>query len=217
MSLHPLPQILERIQKAAQQAGRDPSSVNLLAVTKGHSALEIEQRVLAFGDFALGEAKGQELRDKKPLLPAQTQWHFIGPLQRNKVKYLEGVSLIHTLENLEVAQELLRFREKWATLPQVLIQVHNGETQKHGVELAQVPEFLQQLQDLGLEVRGLMVMAPRLEEGQNPEPIRHVFRQTASLAAKLDLLELSMGMSDDFEWAILEGATIVRIGGAIFS
>lgn len=212
-----LPNILERIQKAAQQAGRDPSSVKLLAVTKGHHALEIEQRVLKFGDFALGEAKGQELRDKKLLLPATTQWHFIGSLQRNKVKYLEGVALIHTLENLEVAHELLRFREKWATLPQVLIQVHNGETQKHGVELAHVPEFVQQLQDLNLEVRGLMVMAPRLELGQNPETIRQVFRQTASLATKLDLLELSMGMSDDFEWAILEGATIVRIGGALFS
>ncbi len=212
----PLPDIQKLIQRAALEAGRDPSSVRLIAVTKGHSRAEIERNVLQYGNFALAENKGQELRDKKPLFAASTEWHFIGPLQRNKIKYLEGVALIHTLENLEVALEVARLAEKWGRAPALLIQLHNGEAQKHGVDAGEVAPLLREVRALGLEVRGLMTMAPYMEGPEDSARVETVFKAASELAHRLELVELSMGMSGDFEAAIRHGSTMVRVGSALF-
>jgi len=212
----PLPDIQKRIERATLEVGRDPSSVRLVAVTKGHSRADIEQSVLRYGDFALAENKGQELRDKKPLFNIKTEWHFIGPLQRNKVKYLEGVALIHTLENLEVALELARLAEKWGRAPALLIQLHNGEAQKHGVDALEVPALLREVRALGLEVRGLMTMAPYIEVPEDVARVETTFKAAAELAQRLELSEISMGMSGDFELAIRYGSTMVRVGSALF-
>ena len=212
----PLLEIQNRMERAALTAGRTPESVRLVAVTKGHSQQDIERCVLEHGRFALAENKGQELRDKKPLFPAETEWHFIGPLQRNKIKYLEGVRLIHTLESLDVALELVKYAEKWGRAPALLIQLHNGEAQKHGVDESEVPALLREVRALGLEVRGLMVMAPYQEGPEDSARVEAVFQRTAELAYALELSELSMGMSGDFEAAIRLGSTMVRVGSALF-
>ena len=211
-----LPDIQKRIQRAALEAGRNPQSVRLIAVTKGHSRADIEQSVLQYGHFALAENKGQELRDKKPLFEPLTEWHFIGPLQRNKIKYLEGVALIHTLESLEVALEVTRLAEKWGRAPALLIQLHNGEAQKHGVDAEEVPALLREVRALGLEVRGLMTMAPYMEGPEDSARVEADFRAAAELAQRLELGEISMGMSGDFELAIRHGSTMVRVGSALF-
>lgn len=207
-----LQEVLAGIRSAEKAAGRLPDSVRLLAVTKNHSIEEIEQYVLQYGSYPLGENRGQELRDKIQIKP-QAEWHFIGPLQRNKIKYLKNVSLIHAVEELWQAQAIAEAAEQWGTAPDILLQVHNGEPQKHGVLPENVPVLLRDIQATGLNVRGLMVMAPY----DDPDAARQVFRNTARLANQLELSELSMGMSNDYPLAIAEGATLVRIGRRIFS
>lgn len=211
-----LSSVRDRISQAARNACRDPSSVTLLAVSKGQSVQDIQGCVLAHGRYPLGESRGQELRDKRVQLPPDTEWHFIGSIQKNKIKYLKGVHLIHTLENLEIATELARHGEQWGEVPQVLIQVHNGEPQKHGTSPEHAGALKQETEALGLCVAGLMVMAPKIETEEDRDHVKRVFRKTAELQRALDLPILSMGMSGDFEFAIGCGSTLVRIGGAIF-
>ncbi|MFN8510274.1 MAG: YggS family pyridoxal phosphate-dependent enzyme [Deinococcaceae bacterium] len=211
-----LSSVRDQISQAARNAGRDPTSVTLLAVSKGQSVQDIQGCVLAHGRYPLGESRGQELRDKRVQLPPDTEWHFIGPIQKNKIKYLKGVQLIHTLENLEIATELARHGEQWGEVPRVLIQVHNDEPQKHGVAPEHVGTLRKQIETLGLCVAGLMVMAPKMEHKEDENRIKKIFSDTAELQRALDLPMLSMGMSDDFECAIGCGSTLVRIGGAIF-
>lgn len=211
-----LPEVLAQIQAACTANGRDPKTVRLLAVSKGHTVHEIEQAILRYHSpelhFPLGESRGQELRDKKRLSPEQ-EWHFIGPLQLNKVKYLQGVRLIHTLERLEQAETIAKYAEKWGEAPAVLLQMHNGESQKHGCAPQDLAHLCKQTRALGLDVRGLMTMAPY----DQPEQAAQVFAQAQHWAQNLALPELSMGMSDDFPIAIAHGATIVRVGSALFS
>lgn len=208
-----LPLLLKDIERCAFQAGRDPASVRLIAVSKGQPVSAIQEKVLQFGHFRLAENRGQELRDKLRELPdPRLEWHFIGPIQSNKIKYLSQVHLIHTLEDTQQATDLARYAEKWGRAPKLLIQVHNGEVQKHGCPAAEVPALLKTTRELGLEVQGLMVMAPY----DQPEAARQVFHEVAGLNAKLELRELSMGMSDDYPLAIEAGATLIRIGSAIF-
>lgn len=206
-----LQEILSNIQAAEQAADRPTGSVKLLAVTKNHSMEEIEEHVLKYGNHPLGENRGQELRDKIQLKP-EAEWHFIGPLQRNKIKYLKGVTLVHTIEELWQATALVQAAEQWGKAPDVLIQVHNGEPQKHGVPSEKVPTLLNEIQEMGLNVRGLMVMAPY----NNPALASQIFEHTASLAHQLEFPEISMGMSNDYPLAIAAGATLVRIGRSIF-
>lgn len=206
-----LQEVLAGIRSAEKTAGRLPDSVRLLAVTKNHSIEDIEQHVLKYGSYPLGENRGQELRDKIQIKP-QAEWHFIGPLQRNKIKYLKNVSLIHALEDLWQAQAIAEAAEQWGSAPDVLLQVHNGEPQKHGALPENIPVLLSDVQATGLNVRGLMVMAP----DEDAHKARQVFRNTARLANQLELPELSMGMSNDYALAIAEGATLVRIGRRIF-
>lgn len=204
--------MLAGLRAAEQAAGRPAGSARLVAVTKGHALADIERAVLAHGAFPLAENKGQELRDKAALWP-EREWHFIGPLQRNKIKYLRPVTLVHALEALWQAEELARQGQAWGRVPDVLIQVHNGEAQKHGAAPPEVAALYHQVTEVGVRVRGLMVMAPQ----DDPAGASRVFAQTAALAGELGLPELSMGMSDDFPLAIAHGATLIRVGRALFT
>lgn len=212
-----LPEVLARIRAAEAAAGRTEGSVRLVAVTKGHAAREVQERVLTHGAFALGESRGQELRDKRRDLMGlgvtDVEWHFLGTLQTNKLKYLQGVKVVHSLSRADHAAQLARLAEKWGRAPDVLLQVHNGEAQKGGILPRDLAAVYHEVSQMGLGVRGLMVMAP---EG-DLVGARRVFERTADFARGLGVRELSMGMSDDFELAIACGATLVRVGRALFA
>ncbi|GGR21534.1 YggS family pyridoxal phosphate-dependent enzyme [Deinococcus ruber] len=222
--------VIRQIRAAEVAADRVPGSVRLVAVSKGHSLAQIHRHILAYSDlqpggFPLAENRGQELRDKLDELRAEQgaaqatpeqpplEWHFIGPVQRNKVKYLQAVTLIHTIETLEQAQAVAQAAQKWGHAPDVLLQRHNGEAQKHGASDEELPTLLRGVREAGLHVRGLMVMAPY----DDLEAAERVFADTAQRAHALELSEMSMGMSDDFEAAIRHGATLVRIGRRLFA
>ncbi len=210
-----LPQVLSRIAAAAERAGRDPAGVQLVAVTKGHSLEEIERYVLRYGDFPLGENRVQEARSKIAAWP-EREWHFIGPLQRNKVRYMRPFSLIHSIDSVELAEALAARAEREGYRPRILLEVNVArEPQKHGLPPEEVDEAVRLVRRLDiLDLRGLMTMAPIAED---PEEVRWVFRELAQMAAHQGLKELSMGMSDDFEVAVEEGATLVRVGRALFT
>ncbi len=204
-------EVLARIERAARRAGRDPAGVRLVAVTKGHSPEAIREKVLAYGDFPLGESRVQEALPKIEALPEAT-FHFIGPLQRNKAKFMDRFSLLHSLESFRVAEALER------RLPrplEVLVEVNVGrEPQKHGVLPEALPELLARLEELSrIRVLGLMTVAPRVRDLGR---LRAVFAELSRLADRYNLPERSMGMSEDFELAIEEGSTLVRVGRAIF-
>ncbi len=197
--------------------------MRLIAVSKGHSVEQIEENIVRPGlmpaPLPLAENRGQELRDKQREVAElngrwpEVEWHFIGPIQRNKIKYLRGVSLIHTVEEDWQPAAIARAAEGWGHAPAVLLQLSNGEAQKHGVAAADLPKLHREAQDAGLEVRGIMVMAPY----GDPAAARQVFEDAARHAADLGLNELSMGMSDDFTSAIAAGATLIRIGRRLFT
>ena len=206
-----VPEVLARIREVEAAAGRPAGSVRLVAVTKGHPLEEIEQKVLPHGAFPLAENRGQELRDKSAAWP-EAEWHFIGPLQRNKIKYLRGVTLVHSVEEVWQAEALAEAAQKWGHAPAVLLQRHNGEAQKHGLLPEELPAALRAVQATGLTVRGLMTMAPYGDTARAGV----VFQETARQAYDLGLSELSMGMSDDYPAAIMAGATLVRVGRKLF-
>ncbi len=212
-----LPEVLAGLRAAEGEAGRSPGSVRLVAVTKGQDPDAIRRHVLAHADlqpggFPLGEGRAQELRDKAVLLP-DAEWHYIGPLQLNKVRYMRPVSLIHALEDVRQARALAEAAGKWGHAPDVLLQLHNGEAQKHGVHPDELSGVYAEVVQTGLNVRGLMVMAPEGDEAA----ARQVFTDTAQRARSLGLPELSMGMSGDYRVAVHAGATLVRVGRSLFT
>jgi pyridoxal phosphate enzyme (YggS family) len=194
----------ERIATACRRAGRDVQTVKLIAVSKTQPIERIREAMDA-GHRAFGENYAQELRDKAAALP-DAEWHFVGALQSNKVRMLAGkVALIHTCDRLSLAKELAKRGPQ-----RVLLEVNIGrEPQKAGVLPDDAPALLEQVRGL-LQVEGLMCIPPA--EG-DPRPHFCALRE---LAGRLGLRELSMGMSADYETAIEEGATIVRVGTAIF-
>ncbi|MER3451433.1 MAG: YggS family pyridoxal phosphate-dependent enzyme [Thermus sp.] len=208
-----LPRVLERIAQAARRAGRSPSEVRLVAVTKGHSVEEIREKVLAHGDFPLGESRVQEALLKMGVLSAE--WHFIGPLQTNKARFMPRFALVHSLDSLRLAQALNRVGEKERRPLRVLVEVNLGrEPQKHGFLEEELPEALARIRELPfLTVEGLMTVPPIASEAV----LRPLFARLSLLADRFGLKERSMGMSDDFELAVEEGATLVRVGRAVFS
>ena len=194
----------ERIAKACARAGRDTRSVKLIAVSKTQPIEKIREAVAA-GHRVFGENYAQELREKAAELP-DVEWHFIGALQSNKVKMIaDKVALVHTCDRLSLAKELgKRGRQR------VLIEVNIGkEPQKAGVMPDDAPLLVEQVAGL-VQVEGLMCIPPAAGD-----PRRH-FHALRELAGRLGLKELSMGMSADYEAAIEEGATLVRVGTAIF-
>ena len=213
-----------RIRRACESCGRDPETVRLVAVSKLHPA-DMVVEAAAAGQLVFGENYVQELVDKAGQLPNTVQWHLIGHLQSNKVKYLPGiVSMIHTVDRLSLAEEIDRqWREKRGQPCEVLVQVNiSGESSKSGTTAEQAIELVRQVGQLPfVSVRGLMTMPPFFDD---PEGARPYFRQLRLLAEQVQaaeipgvqVAELSMGMSGDFEVAIAEGATLVRVGTAIF-
>ena len=211
-----------RVAAAEKAAGRPAGAVRLLAVSKKMSANDVRAATAA-GQRAFGENYAQELRDKRAELASDAtppEWHYIGPLQSNKVKYVAGqVALLHTVDSLA----LLEAVEARGAAQDCLVQVNvAGETQKRGVAPAELPALLDRFVAAAhVRCAGLMVIPPLTE---NPEDARPHFaalralrdREAARPRANVDLRELSMGMSGDLEIAVAEGATIVRVGTAIF-
>ncbi len=200
-----------KISEAARAAGRDPASVSLIAVSKTVPADRVREAVAA-GQVDLGENYAQELRDKAPEVPG-ARWHYIGPLQRNKVKYIVGTAtLIHSVDSLALGQEIAAKATTRSIVQACLVQVNVGdESQKSGCNVSELPSLLDALRALpSLRVDGLMCIPPA--EG-DPRP--H-FAKLRALATAHSLVQLSMGMSADYAAAIAEGATQVRVGTAIF-
>ncbi|MGD9310321.1 MAG: YggS family pyridoxal phosphate-dependent enzyme [Desulfosarcina sp.] len=219
-----LHQINQRIADAAAASGRDAASIRLVAVSKTIAADRVAQAIDA-GVTILGENYIQEAREKFNLLSDRpVQWHFIGHLQSNKAKYaVRMFDLIHSVDSLKLAKALDKEAGKRAKIQDVLVQVNiSREKTKSGIEATAAADLVAQIGRLeNVRVRGLMTMPPFFDE---PERARPFFRQLAQLRARLvakhmphvQMDELSMGMTGDFEVAIAEGATMVRIGTAIF-
>ncbi|MEX1008197.1 MAG: YggS family pyridoxal phosphate-dependent enzyme [Acidimicrobiia bacterium] len=195
-----------RIDAAAARAGRDPAEVTLVAATKTVDPERV-RAVVAAGVADLGENRAQELLEKAPVVDG-ARWHFVGALQRNKVRALAPwVVCWHSVDRDALGAEIARR----APGARVLVEVNLAEeSQKHGCAPAQAPALVDVLCGQGLAVDGLMALPPA---GDDP---RRWFAALRELATRLDLRELSMGMSDDFEVAVEEGATMVRVGRALF-
>lgn len=215
-------EVRRRVQAAARRSGRGPDSVRIVAVTKTVPPGTIRE-ALALGAVDLGENRVQEALAKQAALGRETaNWHLIGTLQTNKArKAVESFDLIHSLDRLELAQALAKAAEGRAKPVPVLVQVNvSGEASKHGIRPDDLRSFLAALRSYGpLRPSGLMTMAPLATDA---EAVRPVFRRLRELfveaAAEMgeDWRWLSMGMSQDYEVAIEEGANLVRIGTAIF-
>ena len=206
----------ERIARAAERAGRPPREVTLVAVTKSVEPPAIEAALRAgvnhFGENRVQEAKSK-IEQLATLQPKPPIWHMIGHLQTNKIKTaIEIFDIIHSVDSLRLAEALSR---RLTTRLPVLLQVNvAGETTKNGFAPAEVMRAAEQIGRLPwLEIKGLMTIAPLARDA---EEVRPVFRKLRQLRDAIGLVELSMGMSDDFEVAVEEGSTIVRIGRAIF-
>jgi pyridoxal phosphate enzyme (YggS family) len=232
-----LKSVREQVAEAAIRANRRPDEVRLIAVTKGVD-LEVVKQLLDLGQLDLGENRVQQLVKRASLIDEQMQrraaagndtfgsvrWHMIGQLQRNKVRQiLPLVQLIHSMDTLRLAEEISARAEKDGQVIEVLVQANiSGEKSKSGVPPAAVPYLVEQVASLPkLKVVGLMTMAPLVE---NAEDVRSVFARTRELFEEIrgsrragpEFAHLSMGMSNDFEVAIEEGATLVRVGTALF-
>ncbi len=212
--------VKKRIIKACQRSGHKPQLVQMVAVTKNVDQKEMQSATSA-GLTEFGESRVQEFLGKKKAFPT-VNWHFVGHLQRNKVRYLAGqLQLLHSMDRWSLAEELSRIAVNKDCVFKVLVQVNVAqEPQKKGLKVADVAPFLQELAGLkGISVEGLMTIAPY---AANPEQVRPVFREMKDLlekareATSLQLPHLSMGMSNDYEVAVEEGANLLRIGTAIF-
>lgn len=213
--------ILGRIRAAAERAGRDPSSTRLVAVSKTHPADAVREAFDA-GQQVFGESKVQEALAKIPLLPSSLEWHFIGHLQTNKIrKALPLFQLFHGVDNSDLVRQMDRIAGECGCFPRILLEVNvSGEGTKFGFHPDGLKTEIENLLALPrVQVAGLMTMAPYAED---PEASRPVFAALRRLRDELQqqtgtpLPELSMGMSGDFEQAVAEGSTLVRVGTAIF-
>lgn len=215
-------EVERRVQEACRRSGRDRSEVTLIAVSKT-KPVEMIRELMEIGVQDFGENKVQELCAKTEEIREPLRWHLIGHLQRNKVKYLmdRPVALIHSVDSLRLAQEIEKEADKHGKTIPALIEINIGqEESKSGTTPEEAPELARQILQLPhLQLRGLMAIAPYTEK---PETNRPYFRQMRELLQQLQAFcppecrELSMGMTGDFEVAIEEGATLVRVGTAIF-
>ncbi len=206
---------------AAKKSGRQPDEIELVAVSKTHSPETIRE-VAAADQMVFGESRVQEARAKIPLLPGKLEWHFIGHLQKNKIRAaLPLFALFHSVDSLELAQQFQRIAEEDGHRPRVLLEVNvAGEANKFGFSPAAIQSQMEEILALDrLDVVGLMGMAPFAPE---PEFSRPHFARLREIRSELQneggigLPHLSMGMSGDYLVAIEEGATMVRVGSAIF-
>lgn len=217
-----LGEIRNAIARAATRAGRTAESVTLLAVSKTFPVSDIMQ-AYADGQRIFGENRLQEAMEKMPHMPQDCQWHLIGPLQRNKVrKALEqGFTLIQAVDSMKLASTISRIAGELGITARILLEVNiDGEASKHGFHPAELEREWAALTELPrLDIRGLMCIPAPVDNPQDARPAFAALRKLAEQLRErgpLPLPELSMGMSHDFEVAVEEGATIVRVGSAIF-
>ncbi len=215
--------VKEKITIFSQRAGRNPEDIKVIAVTKGVEVSKIEDAI-SLGLIYLGENRVQEALKKMPLLPEEVEWHFVGRLQRNKAKkVVEFFQYLHSLDSIDKGEELeKRARDLNKKLP-VLIQVNlTGRETQGGVREEELLSLVYHIAQFShLELRGLMTIGP---VGGEEQEVRKIFARLRELKEEVNrempritnFQELSMGMSDDFPWAILEGATMIRLGRAIF-
>jgi hypothetical protein len=215
--------VLDRINYSALNAGRDPASVRLVAVSKTKAAPLVNEAARC-GQRLFGENYVQELVAKSKDVAEPVEWHFIGHLQSNKVRQIAGlVAMVHSVDRLSLAEEIDRQWGKLGLACDILIEVNiAGEETKSGTTAAELLDLVRRISLLSnIRIRGLMTMPPFFDD---PEAARPYFRELRRIAGEIaaegipgvDMRELSMGMSGDFEAAIEEGATIVRVGTAIF-
>jgi len=209
------------IAEAARRAGREPSMVELIAVSKTHPP-EMIREAMEAGQEAFGENRVQEAMIKIPSLPGILQWHLIGHLQSNKIrKALPLFQLIHGVDSVELARDMDRIAGETGTHPRVLLEVNvSGEASKHGFSPESLEkELLALLAMPRLQVEGFMTMAPLAAESESSRPYFEALRELRdrmAIMAGIPLDTLSMGMSGDYRVAVEEGATLVRVGSAIF-
>ncbi|MXW24517.1 MAG: YggS family pyridoxal phosphate-dependent enzyme [Chloroflexi bacterium] len=215
--------VREHIAAACERAGRDPGEITIVGVTKTHPVDAVEE-ALAAGQADLGENRAQELVPKAEEaadMGLAPRWHFIGGLQRNKVRQvLPHIAVLHSLDSLRLAAEIEKRAEQGRSpdpdvpLPCYLEVNVGGEASKQGVVATEVGELLRGVADMRhVDVIGLMTVAPQVDD---PEQVRPVFRELRELARAHGLDGLSMGMTEDYEVAIEEGATVLRLGRVIF-
>ena len=218
-----LAEVQSRVEQACKRAGRDVAEVTLIAVSKTKPVTDL-QEIYNAGVRDFGENKVQEMCDKMEKMPKDINWHMIGHLQRNKVKYIVGnVALIHSVDSYRLAEEINIQAKKKGTVVPILVEVNIAdETTKFGVSKEDAMELVRQIASLdALSIKGLMTIAPYVVD---PEENRAYFRKIKELSVDIDNQNidnvsmdiLSMGMTGDFEVAIEEGATMVRIGTGIF-
>lgn len=211
-----LSMVLTAVEEACRRVGRDPSEVRVVAVAKGQPP-EAVRSLYDMGHRDFGENRAQELAAKAPVLPEDVRWHFVGPLQSNKVRLVRPVvSMLHSLDRESLAMAWMKGP---GFPPPVLLQVNVGrEPQKHGVDPDEAEAVCSHFLELGVPVVGVMAIPPLPKE---PEDSRPYFRRLRHLRDRIrerhpQVVELSMGMSDDFQVAVEEGATLIRVGRAIF-
>ena len=218
-----LHEVQENIRKACERSGRNPEDVTLIAVSKTKPVSDIEQ-IYAAGIREFGENKVQEMNDKQKVLPDDINWHMIGHLQRNKVKYIvDNVAMIHSVDSVRLAEEISKEAVKKNVSVDILVEVNVAkEESKFGLYTEDVLQFVEQISKLpGINVKGLMTSAPFVD---NPEDTRQYFKKLKDLSVDINAKNidnvhmdfLSMGMTNDYVVAVEEGATHVRVGTAIF-
>ena len=216
-----LERVREQIAQAAAQSGRSVGDVELVAISKTHEATKVREAIQA-GQRLFGESKVQEARVKIPELPSNTRWHFVGHLQKNKIRHaLPLFELIHSVDSVALAQDMNRIAEEDGLRPRVLLEVNvAGEGSKFGFQPDKLQTELESLLALPrLSILGLMCIPPIAEEAESS---RKYFASLRELRDRLqrefhvDLAQLSMGMTQDYTVAVEEGATLVRVGTAIF-
>ena len=213
--------VKKNIEEACDTAGRSPQEVTLIAVSKT-KPVEMLKEAYDAGARVFGENKVQEILDKYDQMPSDVQWHMIGHLQRNKVKYIiDKVTLIHAVDRYSLLKEIEKQAAKRDLEMPVLIQVNIAkEESKHGFEVEEFDEVFNSLKDYPhVKVRGLMMMAPHIESSET----ERYFKMTQELLQRLQkdypmyqLDQLSMGMSNDYHEALKHGSTMIRIGSALF-
>lgn len=215
--------VAEKISHACAEAGRDINDVTLIAVSKT-KPVSMLQEIYDHGCRNFGENKVQELVDKYEVMPKDIQWHMIGHLQRNKVKYIvDKVALIHSVDSLRLAEEISKEAVKKNVEVNILIEVNVAmEESKFGTTASDTVGLVEAISKLpGIHIHGLMTIAPYVE---NPEENRQYFAQLKQLSVDISAKNidnvtmdvLSMGMTGDYEVAVSEGATLVRVGTGIF-
>lgn len=215
--------INEKIKKAALRTNKNPEEIKLVAVTKTATIKQIKEAI-SVGVKIIGENKVQEAKEKYQILSADIEWHLVGHLQTNKVKYaIEIFDLIHSVDSIKLVKEIDKRSLQFGMITNVLVEVNvSGEETKYGIKPEEVEPFLKEISEFSrIRVRGLMTIAPIAED---KEEVRPYFRKLRKLFEKIKIENmknirmdyLSMGMTEDFEAAIEEGANMVRIGRGIF-